>query len=80
MKIKGIRKAQAEGMVRSFFTAPHLTYVEEVDVTDLIALRKKLKPHAEAQDTKLTFLPFIIKARGQGDFHAGVCRYLELGT
>ncbi|MFT5431757.1 MAG: pyruvate dehydrogenase E2 component (dihydrolipoamide acetyltransferase) [Myxococcota bacterium] len=61
IKLKGIRKAQAEGMVRSFFTAPHFTYVEEIDVTDLTARRKKLKGPAADLGASLSYLPFIIK-------------------
>jgi pyruvate dehydrogenase E2 component (dihydrolipoamide acetyltransferase) len=36
--------------------------VEECDVTELKALRARLKAPAEAQGVKLTFLPFIVKA------------------
>ena len=62
MKLKGIRKAQAEGMVKSFYTAPHFTYVEEIDMTELVALRKVLKGPASARGADLTFLPFMMKA------------------
>ena len=61
MKLRGIRKLQAEAMVRSKFTAPHFTYVEEVDVTRLYALRKRLRPVAIERGTDLSFLPFIMK-------------------
>ena len=49
-------------MTRSKTTAAHFTYVDEVDVTELIALRRDLKPLAAEQDTKLTYMPFIMKA------------------
>jgi len=61
--LKGLRKKIAEKMVRSKFTAPHYTFVEEMDATELVALRKKLNDGlAEAgENTKLSFLPFICK-------------------
>ena len=62
--IRGLRKKIAEKMVRSKFTAPHYTFVEEVDATELVAMRKRLNEKlAKAGDpTKLSFLPFIVKA------------------
>ena len=38
-----MRRKIAEAMVRSKFTAPHFTVVEEVDVTDLVKLREQAK-------------------------------------
>ncbi|HMI84231.1 MAG TPA: dihydrolipoamide acetyltransferase family protein [Polyangiaceae bacterium] len=60
--LKGIRKRIFENMARSKQKAAHFTFVEECDVGALKALRQRLKPAAEAQGTKLTFLPFIVKA------------------
>ena len=37
---RGIRKATGDQMVRSAYTAPHFTYVDEIDMTELYALRK----------------------------------------
>ncbi len=45
--------------MRSKQTAPHVTYVEEIDCTELVALRAKLNKRG---GEKLSFLPFIIKA------------------
>ncbi|RED60277.1 dihydrolipoamide acetyltransferase family protein [Cohnella lupini] len=59
---KGIRKAIANAMVKSVYTAPHVTLMDEVDVTGLVALRTKAKPVAEKKGVKLTYLPFIVKA------------------
>jgi pyruvate dehydrogenase E2 component (dihydrolipoamide acetyltransferase) len=59
---RGLRKKIAETLVRSKQTAPHATYVEEVDCTELVALRKRVNDAAGAGGTKLSFLPFIIKA------------------
>lgn len=60
--LKGIRKKIAEGMTRSKHTAAHFTYVEEVDMSEVVKLRKDSADEAKKRDIKLTFLPFIIKA------------------
>lgn len=59
---KGIRKAIANAMVKSVYTAPHVTLMDEVDVSALVALRSRSKPVAEKKGVKLTYLPFIVKA------------------
>lgn len=59
---KGIRKVIAQAMVKSVYTAPHVTIMDEVDVTALVKLRKRAKPLAEKKGVKLTYLPFIVKA------------------
>lgn len=59
---KGIRKAIANAMVKSVYTAPHVTLMDEVDVTALVALRNRSKAFAEKKGVKLTYLPFIVKA------------------
>lgn len=62
--LRGLRKKIAEKMVRSKFTMPHFAFVEEVDATDLVALRTRLNSQlaAAGDGTKLTYLPFIVKA------------------
>lgn len=60
--LKGIRKVIANAMVKSVYTAPHVTIMDEVDVSKLVELRKELKPLAEQRGVKLTYLPFIVKA------------------
>ncbi|WP_339265061.1 2-oxo acid dehydrogenase subunit E2 [Paenibacillus sp. FSL R5-0470] len=59
---KGIRKAIANAMVKSAYTAPHVTIMDEVDVTELVAFRTRMKPIAEKKGVKVTYLPFIVKA------------------
>ncbi|HEX7055996.1 MAG TPA: dihydrolipoamide acetyltransferase family protein [Bacilli bacterium] len=59
---KGIRKVIAAAMVKSVYTAPHVTVMDEVDVTRLVEFREKMKPLAEQRGVKLTYLPFIVKA------------------
>lgn len=60
--LRGIRKKIAEGMTHSKRTAAHFTYVEEVDMTEIVKLRANSKEEAAKRDLKLTFLPFVIKA------------------
>jgi pyruvate dehydrogenase E2 component (dihydrolipoamide acetyltransferase) len=60
--LKGIRKVIANAMVKSVYTAPHVTIMDEVDVTKLVTLRTEAKPLAEQKGIKLTYLPFIVKA------------------
>jgi len=49
-------------MVNSKHTAPHVTLMDEVDVTDLVAHRKKFKQVAMNKGIKLTYLPYVVKA------------------
>ena len=58
----GMRRKIAAKMAQSTQTAAHFTFVEECDVTALKALRTRLKPAAEKEGVKLTYLPFIVKA------------------
>jgi pyruvate dehydrogenase E2 component (dihydrolipoamide acetyltransferase) len=60
--LRGVRKRIFEGMTRSKHTAAHFTFVEECDATRLKEVRDRLKPAAEKQGVKLTFLPFVAKA------------------
>ena len=61
-KLSNIRKVIAKAMVNSKRTAPHVTLLDEVDVTELVAHRKKFKEIAAEQDVKLTYLPYVVKA------------------
>jgi len=60
--LRGIRKKIAEQMVRSKQTAAHFTYVEEVDMTELVSVRERAKSRASERGVKLNYLPFIVKA------------------
>lgn len=60
--LRGIRRTIAKRMVESKHTAPHVTLMDEIDATELVALRKWGKTIAEERNIKLTYLPFIIKA------------------
>lgn len=60
--IKGIKAAMARQMAESVATIPHFTYCEEIDLTELIALRVSLKDGLAKQGVKLTMMPFFMKA------------------
>ena len=49
-------------MVQSVITAPHFTYVEEIDVTELVQLREQCQKSPDFEGIRLTYLPFIMKA------------------
>jgi pyruvate dehydrogenase E2 component (dihydrolipoamide acetyltransferase) len=61
-KMSGMRKAIAKAMVHSKQTAPHVTLMDEVDVTALVAHRKRFKDIAAERGVKLTYLPYVVKA------------------
>jgi len=61
-KMSPIRKAIANAMVNSKTKAPHVTLMDDVDVTELVAHRRKFKEVAAEQEIKLTYLPYVVKA------------------
>ncbi|WP_112180719.1 dihydrolipoyllysine-residue acetyltransferase [Paraliobacillus zengyii] len=61
-KMTAIRKSIAKAMVNSKHKAPHVTLHDEIDVTELVAHRKKFKTIAAEKDIKLTYLPYVVKA------------------
>ena len=83
IKIIGMRRKIAESMQRSKRNIPHFAYVEEVDVTELEALRVHLNATKRPEQAKLTLLPFLMRAmvkavplhpnvNGQFDDEAGI--------
>ena len=58
----GIRKKIAQNMQMSKAIIPHFTLMDEADVTQLVALRESLKDYAEKNQTKITYLPIVMKA------------------
>ncbi len=62
IKIIGLRRVIAERMQAAKRHIPHFTYVDEIDVTELEALRKRANANADDSKPKLTVLPFIIRA------------------
>jgi 2-oxoisovalerate dehydrogenase E2 component (dihydrolipoyl transacylase) len=62
VKIVGLRRRIAQRMQESKRRIAHYTYVEEVDVGELEALRAQLNATWGAQRGHLTLLPFLIRA------------------
>ena len=61
-RIIGLRRKIAEKMAESVRRIPHITYVEEIDVTALEELRAHLNATKKKDQPKLTVLPFIARA------------------
>jgi 2-oxoisovalerate dehydrogenase E2 component (dihydrolipoyl transacylase) len=59
--IVGVRKIMAQHMSESVSTIPHFTFVDEIDVTELIQLRATLKS-TYADQVKITLMPLLIKS------------------
>jgi pyruvate/2-oxoglutarate dehydrogenase complex dihydrolipoamide acyltransferase (E2) component len=58
---RGVRRMIAEQMVKAHGAIPPVTHVEECDITELDAARRLANERSQ-DGTKLTFLPFIVKA------------------
>ncbi|MEJ6785181.1 dihydrolipoamide acetyltransferase family protein [Aminobacter sp. Piv2-1] len=62
IKVIGLRRRIAEKMALAKSRIPHITYVEEVDVTALEELRARLNASKKPDRAKLTILPFLMRA------------------
>ncbi|VXC00322.1 2-oxo acid dehydrogenase subunit E2 [Brevundimonas sp. G8] len=62
VRIIGLRRKIAEKMAESVRRIPHITYVEEIDVTALEELRAHLNATKAKDQPKLNLLPFIARA------------------
>jgi len=60
--LSAVRRAIAQQMVVSHLYTVRTLAVDEADLTELVRLREQLKPEAERQGVKLSYLPFIFKA------------------
>ncbi len=60
--LRGMRRIIAQQMVASHLSAVRTLVVDEAEVTELVALRSRLKPLAEEAGVRLSYLPFIFKA------------------
>ncbi|MCI2808674.1 dihydrolipoamide acetyltransferase family protein [Eoetvoesiella caeni] len=60
--VTGLRRKIAQNMQRAMQHIPHFSYVEEVDVTELEALRVRLNGSWEQERGHLTLLPFVLRA------------------
>jgi 2-oxoisovalerate dehydrogenase E2 component (dihydrolipoyl transacylase) len=62
IKVIGVRRLIAERMSEAKRNIPHFAYVEEVDVTELDALRQHLNSRNGPGEPPLTYLPLVIAA------------------
>lgn len=62
IKVTGLRRRISEKMTRAAARIPHITYVEEIDVTDLELLRETMNGNRKQDQPKLTLLPFLMRA------------------
>ncbi|SFA52897.1 pyruvate dehydrogenase E2 component (dihydrolipoamide acetyltransferase) [Parageobacillus thermantarcticus] len=60
--LTGIRKAIANAMVHSKSVIPHVTHFDEANVTKLVSHRQRVKPFADEEGIKLTYLAYAVKA------------------
>jgi pyruvate dehydrogenase E2 component (dihydrolipoamide acetyltransferase) len=60
--LRGLRKSIADHMVQAWRNAPQVTSMDLLDVTELVRARDVLLGPAQAQGTRLTYLPFFVKA------------------
>jgi len=59
--VRGLRRRIAERLTQSWTEIPHITYVDEVDATEIEALRAELNRRSESK-ARLTLLPFVLRA------------------
>ena len=62
IKVIGVRRVIAERMSAAKRNIPHFAYVEEVDVSELEALRQYLNARQAKGAPSLTYLPFLVAA------------------
>jgi 2-oxoisovalerate dehydrogenase E2 component (dihydrolipoyl transacylase) len=62
IKVIGLRRLIAQRMSEAKRNIPHFAYVEEMDVTDLEALRRHLNGKLAKGEAGLTYLPFLVLA------------------
>ena len=60
--VRGLRRAISSQMVASHLQTVRTLHVDEADLSELVAMRTRLKPLAEKRGVKLSYLPFILKA------------------
>ena len=62
IKVIGVRRVIAERMAEATRTIPHFSYVEEIDVTELEALRVHLNGRLPKGSPSFSYLPFLVMA------------------
>ncbi len=61
-KVSGLRRVIAQKLARSKRTIPHFSYIEEIELNELQALRHHLNEQRQKQQPRLTLLPFLMQA------------------
>jgi 2-oxoisovalerate dehydrogenase E2 component (dihydrolipoyl transacylase) len=62
IRVIGLRRKIAEKMQDAKRRIPHFAYIEEIDVTEVEALRVHLNAAKRADQPRLTLLPFLVRA------------------
>jgi len=62
VELSGIRRSSARNLMRSWVTVPHVTHHDEADVSELERFRRAQAERAREADTRLSLLPFVMKA------------------
>ncbi len=62
IKMAGLRRKIAEHMIESKRAIPHYTYIDEVDISELVQLRGLAADHFNRSGVKLTYLAFFVRA------------------
>lgn len=60
--LRGLRRVISNAMVKSKYTAPHYSYVDEFECSAFVEMREQARAAGEKQGVKITYLPFIVKA------------------
>ncbi|MFT4659081.1 MAG: 2-oxoisovalerate dehydrogenase E2 component (dihydrolipoyl transacylase) [Candidatus Aldehydirespiratoraceae bacterium] len=60
--IRGLRRRIAERLSQASIEIPHITYVDEVDATELEKVRSSLNRRALPDAPRLTLLPFVVRS------------------
>ncbi|MBT8241162.1 MAG: 2-oxo acid dehydrogenase subunit E2 [Acidimicrobiia bacterium] len=60
--VRGVRRRISERLTDAWTTIPHITYVDDVDMTELERLRAELNLDSEQRGVRLTILPFLARA------------------
>lgn len=62
IRVVGLRRKIAEKMALAKSRIPHITYIDEIDMTALETLRTRLNADRSENQPKLTLLPFLMRA------------------
>jgi len=60
--LRGLRKSIADHMLQAWRNAPQVTSMDLLDVTELVRAREVLLGSAQAEGTRLSYVPFFVKA------------------